>query len=467
MVTRTGRDGFPQGFIWGVATSSYQIEGATEADGRGRSIWDTFCETPGNVAGGATGAVACDHYRRWADDLDLMRELGVQAYRFSVAWPRVVPTGTGAVNAAGLDFYDRLVDALLARGIEPHVTLYHWDLPQPLQDAGGWADRAIVDAFVAYAHAVTRRLGDRVRSYATLNEPWCSAYLGHDSGDHAPGLRDRATGLQAAHHLLLAHGSALPVMRSHAPRARHGIVLNLYPTYPASDDPVDAAAARRFDGFFNRWYLDPLLRGAYPDDAWQGYGRDAPTIAAGDLATISRPIDFLGVNYYSRAVVVDEPRAPWPSLRPEEAEAERTAMGWEVFPEGLTDLLLRIARDYRLPPVYVTENGAAYPDELVDGRVDDTDRVRYLERHIEAVREAAERGVDVRGYFAWSLMDNFEWAHGHDKRFGLVHVDFETQARTPKASARWYARHIAAQRASAAEATVAADAADAADTGVG
>jgi beta-glucosidase len=445
--------GFPPGFVWGVATSSYQIEGASDADGRGVSIWDTFAATPGKIADGSSGAVACDHYHRWADDLDLMQGLGVQAYRFSVAWPRVIPTGAGAVQPLGLDFYDRLVDGLLARGIEPHVTLYHWDLPQPLQDVGGWANRGIVDAFVAYADAVTGRLGDRVSSYATLNEPWCSAFLGYDAGEHAPGLRDRKLGLQAAHHLLLAHGSALPVMRGRAPRARHGIVLNLYPSHPASESPEDAAAAWRFDGFFNRWYLDPLLRGAYPDDLWRAYGDAAPTVEPGDLAVIARPIDFLGVNYYSRAVLASDPGDPETGMRPVEVEAERTAMGWEVYPQGLTELLVRLARDYPLPPVYVTENGAAYPDEILDGRVDDVDRVRFLERHVDAVREAVAQGVDVRGYFAWSLMDNFEWAHGYGKRFGLVHVDFETLARTPKQSALWYADMIERQRGGAEAAT--------------
>ncbi len=444
---------FPPGFRWGVATASYQIEGAVAEDGRGPSIWDTFCATPGKVADGDTGDVACDHYHRWEDDLDLMQRLGVQAYRFSVAWPRVIPDGTGAVNARGLDFYDRLVDGLLARGIEPYATLYHWDLPQPLQDAGGWPWRGIVEPFVAYADAVTRRLGDRVRGYATLNEPWCSAHLGYGFGEHAPGLRDLAQALQASHHLLLAHGAALPAMRANAPAARHGIVLNLYPTFPASDAPADAAAARRFDGFFNRWYLDPLLRGRYPDDMWAAYGADAPAVEDGDLEVIARPLDFLGVNYYSRSIVAADPGPQGLSMAPPPADAERTEMGWEVYPQGLTELLVRLDRDYDLPPVFITENGAAYPDAPgADGRVDDADRVRYLERHVAALADALGQGVDVRGYFAWSLMDNFEWSHGYAKRFGLVHVDYATQARTPKRSARWYADFIARQPAVAAEA---------------
>jgi beta-glucosidase len=449
---------FPPGFVWGVATAAYQIEGAIAEDGRKPSIWDTFAATPGKVAHGDTGAVACDHYHRWEADLDLMQRLGVHAYRFSVAWPRVIPDGTGAVNERGLDFYDRLVDGLLARGIEPFATLYHWDLPQPLQDAGGWPWRGIVEPFVAYADAVTRRLGDRVSAYATLNEPWCSAVLGYDFGAHAPGLQDRALGLRAAHHLLLAHGEALPVMRANAPRAKHGIVLNLNPGYPASDAPADAEAARRFDGFFNRWYLDPLLLGRYPEDLWAGYGADVPDVADGDLAAIARPLDFLGVNYYNRTILAadDGPRGVRPVDAP--ADAEHTEMGWEVFPQGLTDLLVRIHREYPLPPVYLTENGAAYRDAVVDGRVDDPERVRYLDRHLRALHAAMAQGVDVRGYFAWSLMDNFEWAHGYGKRFGLVHVDYATQDRTPKTSATWYASAIAAQSAAAQHAPAPRDA---------
>lgn len=441
---------FPPDFVWGVATSSYQIEGATSADGRGPSIWDTFSATPGMVAGGGTGEVACDHYRRWGHDVDLMARLGIGAYRFSVAWPRVIPRGTGAVEQHGLDFYDRLVDALLERGIAPYATLYHWDLPQPLQDAGGWPERDIVDAFVAYADVVTARLGDRVAAYATLNEPWCSAFLGYSVGQHAPGLTDPALGLQAAHHLLLAHGSALEVMRANAPAAKHGIVLNLIPAYPASETPEDAAAARGFDGFFNRWYLDPILRGHYPEDVWEGYGDIVPEVRDGDLARIATPIDFLGVNYYSRAVMAHDPNAPWPGFRQLPFDTPPTDMGWEVYPKGLSDLLLRVQREYAPPPMYVTENGAAYPDELRDGAVDDPLRVAFFEQHVAALHDAIQQGADVRGYFAWSLMDNFEWQHGYGMRFGLVHVDYETQVRTPKRSATWYARLIERTRAAAA-----------------
>ncbi|MDZ7706205.1 MAG: GH1 family beta-glucosidase [Trueperaceae bacterium] len=438
---------FPPNFIWGTATAAYQIEGAAREDGRGPSIWDVFSSTPGKTLNGDTGEVACDHYHRWEQDFDLMNDIGVDAYRFSVAWPRIIPQGTGEVNEQGLDFYDRLVDGMLERGIKPFCTLYHWDLPQPLQDQMGWANRAVVDAFVRYADVVTKRLGDRVSAYATLNEPWCSAELGYIKGEHAPGLQDRQLGLRAAHHLLLAHGSALPVMRANAPEAQHGIVLNFNPSYPASDDPEDVAAARRLDGMFNRWYLDPVLKGRYPDDIWQGYGSDVPDVHDGDLEVMSGPIDFLGVNYYSRAVLAHDPDGDWPNLRGVSFDAERTDMGWEVYPEGLSDLLRRLEHDYDLPPVYITENGAAYPDKVDDGEVRDEDRISYIRRHLEAVSDAMAHGVDVRGYFAWSLMDNFEWAFGYSKRFGLVYVDYETLQRIPKHSAHWYRDYIEQQKA--------------------
>ena len=436
---------FPADFVWGVATSSYQIEGAAAEDGRGQSIWDTFCRTPGKVANGDSGDVACDHYHRWESDLDLIASLGVNAYRFSIAWPRIVPNGRGRIEPRGLDFYDRLVDGMLDRGLAPYATLYHWDLPQALEDEGGWTNRGIVDAFVAYADAVTARLGDRVVSWATLNEPWCSAFLGYAKGEHAPGRTSFAEGLQAAHHLLLAHGSALPAMRRNAPNAEHGIVLNLNPTYPASDAPDDRAAARRYDGFFNRWYLEPILHGSYPEDAWKGYGDVVPTVRGGDLEIMRREIDFLGVNYYSRVVVADGD-GPWPRTRGVAGSGPVTEMGWEVYPQGLTDLLVRLDRDYVIPALHITENGAAYPDALDGGEVHDADRVRYFEGHISAVADARARGVPVAGYFAWSLMDNFEWAHGYDKRFGIVHVDYDTQERTLKDSARWYRERIRASR---------------------
>lgn len=429
--------GFPPDFLWGVATAAFQIEGATREDGRGPSIWDTFCATPGRVENGDTGEVACDHYHRWESDLDLIASLGVQSYRFSVAWPRIFPEGTGRVNEKGLDFYDRLVDGMLARGLRPNATLYHWDLPQALQDRGGWGARDTAYAFADYAEVVTRRLGDRLAFCATFNEPWCIAILSHAIGEHAPGLRNPKLALQVAHNLYVAHGLALPRLRANAPGAEHGIVLNFTPSYPASEAPEDEAAAARFDGFFNRWFLDPLLKGSYPQDLWEGYGDAVPVMQEGDLELFKQPLDFLGVNYYSRAVVAHA-EGDWPNFKSVPAGEAHTDMGWEVFPQGLTDLLVRLKRDYPLPPLYITENGAAYPDQLQGGRVVDSERTRYYALHLTALQEALRQGVDVRGYYAWSLMDNFEWAKGYSKRFGLVYVDYATQERTLKESGRWY-----------------------------
>ncbi|WP_102126532.1 GH1 family beta-glucosidase [Deinococcus planocerae] len=434
--TTLRRTDFPAGFTFGVATSSYQIEGAVDEDGRGPSIWDTFCAQPGRIADGSDGSVACDHYHRWEADLDLIASLGVDAYRFSVAWPRVQPTGGGPVNAAGLDFYERLTDGLLARGIEPHVTLYHWDLPQPLQDAGGWANRDTAQLFAEYGAAVAARLGGRVRSYATLNEPWCSSVLSYEIGHHAPGLKDRGLALAAAHGLLLGHALALPEVRRHAPGAGAGIVLNLGPQMSASDRPGDVAAARLADGRLNRWFLDPLLCGEYPRDVWEACGQDVPEVQEGDLPLIAAPLDFLGVNYYSRGVVGASGGGV-----PDGAPV--TDMGWEIYPQGLTELLTRLKADYpSLPPVVITENGAAFADERTGGQVHDPGRVAYLQTHLRAVLDAVNAGVDVRGYFAWSLMDNFEWAYGYEKRFGLVYVDYGTQERVLKDSARWYRQFL-------------------------
>lgn len=444
-------DSNPPSLVWGVATSSYQIEGAAFEDGRSPSIWDTFCRIPGKVLNGDTGDVACDHYHRWQDDLDLIKGLGVDAYRFSVAWPRVMPGGVGAVNEAGLDFYESLVDGLLARGLQPYCTLYHWDLPQVLEDAGGWVNRDTAFAFAEYADALSGRLGDRVVSYATLNEPWCSAYLGYANGHHAPGYKDLKMSLQATHHLLLAHGLALPVLRQNTPGAEHGIVLNLKQIYPESESPEDRAAAERFDGFHNLLYLEPLFRGRYPQGLWDDLSGYAPVIKEGDLDIMSAPLDFLGVNYYTPEFVEHAPEGEWPNARSvEHPEAEKTAMGWEVYPQGLTDLLLRVNKDYGVP-LYVTENGAAYPDpdKLAGDELRDEARVDYYQRHLKAVQNALEQGVDVRGYFAWSLLDNFEWAFGYEKRFGIVHVDFETQQRTLKDSAKWYRGFVSEQRRSA------------------
>jgi beta-glucosidase len=440
------RSPFPAGFVWGAATAAYQIEGAVHEDGRAPSIWDTFSHTPGKTENGDTGDIACDHYHRWQDDVALMRELGLQAYRFSIAWPRVVPQGVGAVNQRGLDFYDRLVDALLAADITPFATLYHWDLPQALQDRGGWANRETVDAFVAYSEAVVGRLGDRVKYWITHNEPWVASFLGNAFGVHAPGLRDMPTALQAAHHMLLSHGLAVPVVRAGSPGAQVGITLSLSTAYPASDSPEDAAAARRSDGFSNRWFLDPLYGRGYPEDMVAMHGAAMPRIEAGDLERIAVPTDFLGVNYYfptiARSTVDGDA-----SLSSDELAAagyELTAMGWPVAPDAFQDLLVRLERDYAPGAIYVTENGAAYEDHVVDGAVDDPQRIAYLDGHIDAVRQSIEEGAPVRGYLLWSLFDNFEWAYGYDKRFGMVYIDYETQARIPKASAAWYRRVIAA-----------------------
>ncbi len=426
------RADFPHNFHFGVATSSYQIEGATHEDGRGPSIWDTFCNEPGRILDGSSGAVACDHYHRWPQDLDLITSLGVDAYRFSIAWPRIQALGHGAVNPLGLDFYERLVDGMLERGLKPYATLYHWDLPQALQDAGGWTNRDTAYRFAEYARAVAERLGQRVVSYATLNEPWCSSVLSYQLGHHAPGLRDRAAALSAAHHLLLGHGEAMKVLRQVVPGSELGIVLNFNPTYPASDSKADRTEAARIDGEFNRWFLEPLFNGEYPADIWESYGSDVPEVQVGDLEIVRQPLDFVGVNYYTRGFISSD------SLQ-EPVGASYTAMGWEVYPQGLTDLLVRLKRDYAVPPLFITENGAAYQDTLSGGdAVHDLERLNYFASHLEAVRQATVQGVDVRGYFAWSLMDNFEWAFGYEKRFGLVYVDYVTQQRTLKDSAKWF-----------------------------
>ena len=437
---------FPSDYVWGAATAAYQIEGAWDEDGKGESIWDRFCHTPGNIANGDTGDVACDHYHRWRTDVGLMKQLGVKAYRFSIAWPRVLPDGRGRVNPKGLDFYSRLVDALLEAAIEPYVTLYHWDLPQGLQDQGGWPARLTAEAFVEYADLVTRRLGDRVKHWMTLNEPFVSAFVGHLQGRHAPGHSDLGEALAAAHHLLLAHGWAVPVVRSNVREAEAGIALNLGGQFPASPSVADRAAAWHGDGVLNRWFLDPISARGYPADIVAHYGYPMDFVQAGDLESIAVPLDFLGVNYYSRTIVrsrevAEANNAP----RTVRAQPQRTEMGWEVYPEGLYDLLGRLHFDYRFPTLYVTENGAAYPDQIgPDGSVQDPDRMAYLEGHFKAAARAIAAGVPLRGYFVWSLLDNFEWGHGYSKRFGLVYVDYPTQRRVLKTSAHWYKRVIAA-----------------------
>jgi len=435
---------FPAGFLFGTATAAYQIEGGHDADRKGPSIWDTFCRRPGAISTGETGDVACDHYHRWRDDVALMKELGLTAYRMSISWPRVIPQGTGRSNEAGLAFYDRLVDALLENEIRPFVTLYHWDLPQTLQDRGGWSAPETVAAFGRYADVVARRLGDRVRDWMTLNEPEVSAFAGHYVGVHAPGTKDFPTAVLASHHLLLAHRAGAAAVRSASPGARVGIALNLSPCDPASESPADAEAATRMDGFLNRWFLDPLFGRGYPKDMVELYGTHFRRAA--ELEGYDGKLDFLGVNHYTRHIVrasaTDPRRAE--SLTPD--GLERTAIGWEVRPASFRELLARLHRDYAPEHIFVTENGAAYDDVLVDDRVDDPARVSYLERYFDAAAWALADGVPLRGYFIWTLMDNFEWAHGTSKRFGIVHTDYRTQRRRVKASGEWYRRLIAAHR---------------------
>ena len=424
---------FPASFTWGVATSAFQIEGATREDGRGESIWDRFCQQPGAIADASNGDVACEHYHRLESDLDLIASLGVDAYRFSVSWPRVFPQGFGAWNEKGLAFYERLVDGLLARGIQPHLTLNHWDLPQALQDRGGWAARETVDHFVEYARGIQRRLGDRLAGITTHNEPWVIAVLGHEQGNFAPGLKSRKTALQVAHHLLLSHGRTLQALRADGATAPMGIVLNLAHTMPATEDPADVARARRDDAAGRRWYADPLFKAQYPREIWDEMGADVPEVHAGDLAEIATAMDYLGVNYYSRNVA-----SATGGFKVDASGLPLTDMGWEIYPRGLTELLLTLHREYPLPKVYITENGAAFKDPLVDGQVHDADRTDYLQTHITAVADALSAGVPMAGYMVWSLMDNFEWASGYAKRFGIVHTDYATQQRTPKDSALWY-----------------------------
>jgi len=427
---------FPATFVWGVATSAYQIEGAAHQDGRGESIWDEFCRRPGTIRDGSSGERACDHYHLFESDLDLIASLGIKAYRFSISWPRVQPAGRGAWNEAGFGFYSRLIEGLERRGIAAHLTLYHWDLPLALQNGGGWAHRDTVHAFSTYAVEVARRFGARVASIATHNEPWVVAILGHETGVFAPGFRSRAMAMQVAHHLLLSHGLAVRAIRAAGHQTPLGIVLNQSPVQAAADSDDDRAKARLEDGMLIRWFMDPLLRDRYPDDVLAHIGEAAPRVEVGDLALIRQPLDFLGINYYTRRAVAGGQTA---GARP----GPVTDMGWEVYPHGLSELLTRLNRDYRLPPVFIMENGAAYKDHVVDGGVADRDRIAYLEAHIAALADALESGVDVRGYFVWSLLDNFEWADGYSKRFGIVHVDFATQRRLVKDSALWYRDFLA------------------------
>jgi beta-glucosidase len=439
---------FPDGFVWGSATSSYQIEGAWDEDGRGESIWDRFAHTPGKVIDGSNGDIACDHYHRWRDDIALMQRLNLQAYRFSVAWPRILPTGRGAVNQQGVDFYSRLVDGLLAAGIRPFITLYHWDLPQALQDEGGWPARSTGEAFVEYADVVSRALGDRVKHWITHNEPWCAALLSHQIGEHAPGWNDWPAALRAAHHVLLSHGGAVPVLRRNSPGAQVGITLNFSPAEPASASALDYHAARSHDGYFNRWFLDPLYGRRYPADKWADYetaGWLTDFVQPGDLDTIATQTDFLGVNYYNRAILRSEAPGNAPQTNFLAPEAEWTEMGWEIHPPSLYRLLMRLHLEYQVPQLYITENGCSFSDGPdATGRVRDERRVNFLRDHFRAAHRAIEAGVPLAGFFVWSFYDNFEWAKGYTQRFGLIYTDYPTQKRYPKDSALFYREVIAA-----------------------
>ena len=438
----------PHDFLWGTATSAYQIEGAVAEDGRSPSIWDTFSHTPGKIDGDDNGDVACDHYHRWREDIGLMRRLGLNAYRLSVAWPRVLPGGDGEPNPKGLAFYDELIDALLAAGITPSVTLYHWDLPQVLQDRGGWPERDTAEHFAAYASLVAARLGDRVTHWTTLNEPLCSAWIGHLEGKMAPGLTDLTAAVRASYHLLLGHGLATQAIRAAAPDARIGIVNNLSTVHAATGRPEDLAAARRHDGHVNRWWLDPVHGRGFPADMREVYGVELPE-KPGDLETIAAPLDWLGLNYYMPATVADDPGGPAPYTREvRRLGVPRTHMDWEIEAEGIETLLLRLTDEYGARRLYVTENGSAYPDVVrPDGTVDDPERQAYLVGHLAACASAARKGAPLAGYFAWSLLDNFEWAYGYDKRFGLVHVDYRTQTRRIKGSGHRYADIVRTHRA--------------------
>jgi beta-glucosidase len=447
---------FPENFMWGTATASYQVEGAVGEDGRGTSIWDTFSHTPGKVYRGDTGDIACDQYHRLEEDLDLMVDLGIKAYRFSVAWPRIQPDGSGPANQKGLDYYRRLVEGLRTRSIEPMLTLYHWDLPQALEDRGGWTSRETSGRFAEYAGLIYEALGDSVRFWITLNEPWVSAWLGYGTGVHAPGVKDVSKALAATHHLLLGHGLALENLRSLGRENNQlGVTLNLSDVRPATEDVADVEAARRVDGNANRLYLDPLFRGSYPEDMLEHYRSesDFAFVREGDLEKISQSLDFLGVNYYFRNTVVDGRRESELATAMRFADlnaatvlpegVETTAMGWPVEADGLTELLLRLHREYTRVPIYITENGRAVYDYVdPEGGVDDEERVAFLDAHFRAAHAAIEQGVDLRGYMVWSLLDNFEWAEGYSKRFGIVFVDYGTQRRIPKMSARWYTEVI-------------------------
>ncbi|MBM1221078.1 beta-glucosidase [Ponticoccus sp. SC2-23] len=426
------RSDFPENFLFGVATAAYQIEGS-QFGGAGPSHWDTFAATPGNVANAETGAVACDHYHRWPEDLDLIKAGNFDAYRFSTSWSRVMPDGR-TINPEGLDFYDRLVDGMAERGITPFLTLYHWDLPAPLADIGGWTNRDVAPMFADFAQAVIGRIGDRIDRTMTINEPWCVSFLSHFLGHHAPGLRDIRAAARSMHFVLLAHAEALEAMRAMG-QPNLGIAPNFEFTQAASDSAEDRAAAARWDAIFNRWFVQALTKGTYPEEALEGLGPHLPEGWEDDMARISAPIDWMGVNYYTRSIMAADPDIAWPALKPVTGPLEKTDMGWEVYPDGFRHVLTRLARDYTGDtPLIVTENGMAGPGEDTPGPVTDSQRIAYYDAHLAALRQAIAEGAPVEGYCSWSLLDNYEWAFGYGKRFGLVQVDYETQTRTPKAS---------------------------------
>lgn len=436
---------FPPDFLWGAATAAYQIEGAHDRDGKGESIWDRFTHTPGKVKDGATGDVACDHYRRFAEDVALMRELKLNAYRFSIAWSRIQPEGKGRPNEQGLDFYARLLEALHAAGITPLATLYHWDLPQALQDQGGWPHRDTALRFADYAALVGKHLGDRLPLIATLNEPQIFTTLGYLRGEHAPGIADPIQYFRASHHANLAHGLAIAALREETRNSKLGVVLALNPVYAKSDHEKDVKAARNLDGFMNRWFADPMFLGRYPEDLLALLKPLTP-IEPGDLDRIRQPLDFAGLNLYTRIFAKHEPAVPLletnVDLEHREPGSSYTTYGWEIYPPAMSEMLLRMKAEWPVPAIYITENGAAFPDEIKAGRVDDRDRIDYLAQYLAEVRRAMAEGVPVKGYFVWSLLDNFEWSEGYRQRFGIVHVDFPTQKRTPKASTDWFRRVI-------------------------
>lgn len=441
LIIMTHTSHFPADFQWGVATSAFQIEGAAYEDGKGPSIWDRFCEDPNNIKDQSNGLIACDHYHRYQEDVDIIASLNLDTYRFSMSWPRVQALGQGAWNEAGFAFYERLLDALAEKNIKAHLTLYHWDLPQALQDTGGWLSRDTAYRFADYAQEVARRFGNRVATIATHNEPWCTANLGHGNAQFAPGIADEKSAIQVSHHLLLSHGLAMSAMRAVGASAELGIVLNQWTADAATDSEADRAMAELEYARSVQWFMDPIFKGHYPELAMRAHGENAPVIYAGDMDVIHQPIDFLGVNYYFRAwCSAANPPLPAPALQ------GVTDMGWEIYPQGLTELLIALQAEYILPPIYITENGMASADQLVGGKVPDTNRINYIYMHLDALSQAIDAGVDVRGYFLWSLLDNFEWNSGYAKRFGIVHVDYATQTRRLKDSAVWYRDYVSRQR---------------------